>query len=113
MQIGPAHPPRAPGRAASGIIPPMTFSITHRSTQTGARGGLLTLPHAPEPIRTPVFMPVGTRGTVKAMTQEEVWELGYRLILGNTYHLYLRPGHDLVHAWQAACTSSSPGTGPC
>ena len=52
------------------------FSVTHRSTDRGARCGLLPLPHAPEPIQTPVFMPVGTRGTVKAMTQEEVWELG-------------------------------------
>ena len=94
------------------------FSITHRSSQTGARCGLLTLPHAPEPIRTPVFMPVGTRGTVKAMTQEEVWELGYRLILGNTYHLYLRPGHELVRkagglhefiAWDGAMLTDSGG----
>ena len=94
------------------------FSVTHRSTDTGARCGLLSLPHAPEPIPTPVFMPVGTRGTVKAMTQEEVWELGYRLILGNTYHLYLRPGHELVRqagglhkfiAWDGAILTDSGG----
>lgn len=94
------------------------FSVTHRSTDTGARCGLLSLPHAPEPIPTPVFMPVGTRGTVKAMTQEEVWELGYRLILGNTYHLYLRPGHELVRqagglhkfiAWEGAMLTDSGG----
>ncbi len=94
------------------------FSITHRSSDTNARCGLLTLPHAPESIQTPVFMPVGTRGTVKAMTQEEVWELGFRLILGNTYHLYLRPGPDLVQkagglhkfiAWDGAMLTDSGG----
>ena len=94
------------------------FNVTSRSTDTEARCGLLTLPHAPEPIQTPVFMPVGTRGTVKAMTQEEVWELGFRLILGNTYHLYLRPGPELVHsagglhrfiAWDGAMLTDSGG----
>lgn len=94
------------------------FNVTHRSSDTNARGGLLSLPHAPEPIETPVFMPVGTRGTVKAMTQEEVWELGFRLILGNTYHLYLRPGPELVHsagglhqfiAWDGAMLTDSGG----
>ena len=63
-------------------------------------------------------MPVGTRGTVKAMTQEEVWELGFRLILGNTYHLYLRPGPELVKkagglhkfiAWDGAMLTDSGG----
>ena len=66
----------------------------------------------------PVFMPVGTRGTVKAMTQEEVAELGFQLILGNTYHLYLRPGPDLVRkagglhkfiAWDGAMLTDSGG----
>ena len=94
------------------------FEVTHRSADTAARGGLLVLPHAPEPIQTPVFMPVGTRGTVKAMTQEEVWELGFRLILGNTYHLYLRPGPDLVQSagglhrfisWDGAMLTDSGG----
>lgn len=47
-------------------------------------------------VNTPAFMPVGTQGTVKAMTFEEVWSLGYRLILGNTFHLYLRPGSDRI-----------------
>ncbi len=63
-------------------------------------------------------MPVGTQGTVKAMTQEEVWALGYRLILGNTYHLYLRPGHELIRkagglhrfiAWDGAMLTDSGG----
>jgi queuine tRNA-ribosyltransferase len=47
-------------------------------------------------IETPVFMPVGTRGTVKAVSQENLEEIGYELILGNTYHLYLRPGTDVL-----------------
>lgn len=47
-------------------------------------------------VLTPAFMPVGTRGVVKAVSPEEVWGLGYRMILANAYHLYLRPGHELV-----------------
>lgn len=71
--------------------------FTHHKTAAdcAARRGTLHLPHAPH-IPTPVFMPVGTQGTVKAMTPEEVSELGFQLILGNTYHLYLRPGSDRV-----------------
>ncbi len=95
-----------------------SFTVTHRSTQTGARRGVLRLPHSPHDIPTPVFMPVGTNGTVKAMTQEEIAALGFRLILGNTYHLYLRPGHDLVQragglhrfiAWDGAMLTDSGG----
>ncbi|GAB6183793.1 tRNA guanosine(34) transglycosylase Tgt [Thermodesulfovibrio hydrogeniphilus] len=47
-------------------------------------------------VHTPVFMPVGTNGTVKAMTPDEVKQIGYEIILSNTYHLYLRPGHDVI-----------------
>lgn len=61
---------------------------------TGARAGELVTPHGV--IETPVFMPVGTQATVKAMTPEELVELGAQIILSNTYHLYLRPGADLV-----------------
>lgn len=66
------------------------------STQPGshARRGRLTLRHGI--VETPAFMPVGTLGTVKAMTPEELKELGAQIILGNTYHLYLRPGHELI-----------------
>ncbi len=94
------------------------FTLTHRSTQTNARRGVLRLPHSPQPIQTPVFMPVGTHGTVKAMSQEEVAALGYNLILGNTYHLYLRPGPELVQragglhkfiAWEGAMLTDSGG----
>jgi queuine tRNA-ribosyltransferase len=70
------------------------FTLQKSATNCRARRGELRLPRAT--VQTPAFMPVGTQGTVKAMTFEEVWELGYRLILGNTYHLYLRPGSERV-----------------
>src|SRR5438045_1715303 len=60
----------------------------------GPRTGTLMLPHGE--IETPVFMPVGTKATVKAMLPEEVEQLGARIILGNTFHLSLRPGDELV-----------------
>ncbi|MGO8672012.1 MAG: tRNA guanosine(34) transglycosylase Tgt [Capsulimonadaceae bacterium] len=93
------------------------FQVTHLGS-TPARCGLLTLPHTGTQVETPVFMPVGTHGTVKAMTQEEVAGLGFRLILGNTYHLYLRPGHERVRsagglhrfiAWDGAMLTDSGG----
>ena len=61
---------------------------------TGARAGELTTSHGV--IETPVFMPVGTQATVKAMTPPELEGLGAQIILGNTYHLYMRPGEDIV-----------------
>ena len=64
------------------------------STDSRARLGELKTPHGI--IETPIFMPVGTRATVKAMTPEEVRNLGAQIILSNTYHLYLRPGHELI-----------------
>jgi queuine tRNA-ribosyltransferase len=60
----------------------------------GARAGSITTEHSTIP--TPVFMPVGTRGTVKAVSNEELESFGAELILANTYHLYLRPGHDVI-----------------
>ncbi|MDO4721037.1 MAG: tRNA guanosine(34) transglycosylase Tgt [Peptostreptococcaceae bacterium] len=62
--------------------------------QSGARLGKIYTPHGV--IDTPIFMPVGTQATVKAMTPEELKEMDARIILSNTYHLYLRPGHRLV-----------------
>ena len=70
------------------------FEVLKECKRTGARTGLLTTPHGV--INTPVFMPVGTQATVKAMTPEELKKMGARIILGNTYHLYMRPGHKLV-----------------
>ena len=63
-------------------------------TSGKARAGVITTPHGE--IHTPVFMPVGTQATVKTMTPEELKEIGSEIILGNTYHLYLRPSDELV-----------------
>ena len=71
---------------------PFDFRVTARDRQ--ARRGVLTLAHGP--VETPAFMPVGTQGSVKGLTQRDVEGLGASIILGNTYHLYLRPGDDLI-----------------
>ena len=66
------------------------------SNQDGAaRAGKLDTPHGN--ILTPIFMPVGTLGTVKAAAPEELKALGTQILLGNTYHLHLRPGDELIH----------------
>lgn len=70
------------------------FKITKESKKSHARIGSFTTPHGV--IETPVFMPVGTKATVKSMTPEDLKETGTQIILGNTYHLYLRPGHKVV-----------------
>ncbi len=70
------------------------FALLHRDRGSEARLGRITTPHGE--VDTPVFMPVGTQGTVKSLTPERVAGLGAQMILGNTYHLYLRPGHELV-----------------
>ena len=63
-------------------------------TSSGGRRARLHLPH--QTVETPVFMPVGTQGTVKAVPQDTLEALGAEIILGNTYHLYLRPGHEAI-----------------
>lgn len=70
------------------------FDLIHTSDKSKARAGLLKTDHGEIP--TPIFMPVGTQGTVKALEQRELIELDAKIILGNTYHLYLRPGNDLI-----------------
>ncbi len=70
------------------------FKVLKEDGQTGARLGRIRTGHGD--VDTPVFMPVGTQGTVKALTPETLRELGAGMILGNTYHLYLRPGHELI-----------------
>jgi queuine tRNA-ribosyltransferase len=70
------------------------FELISRDSSTRARLGKLTTDHGE--VQTPVFMPVGTVGTVKALTQQQLEELGTEIILSNTYHLYLRPGHELI-----------------
>jgi len=72
----------------------MRFSITGRDKSSAARTGILHLPHGDA--ETPVFMPVGTNGTVKALRADDLKEIGYNLILSNTYHLYLRPGEEVI-----------------
>jgi len=90
------------------------FSISRTDQQ--ARRGRLTTPHGT--VETPFFMPVGTQATVKGLRNEALEELGAEIILGNTYHLYLRPGHDLVRrmgglhkfmSWNRAILTDSGG----
>ena len=73
----------------------ITYELLHIDKNSGARRGRIHTPHGD--IETPVFMPVGTQATVKAMTPEELEnEVHAQIILGNTYHLFLRPGHELI-----------------
>ena len=70
------------------------FEITHVCKQSGARCGILHTPHGD--VETPMFMPVGTLATVKYVSPEELKAIGAGVILSNTYHLWLRPGEDIV-----------------
>ncbi len=70
------------------------FELIKKDLHSQARLGKITTSHGQ--VNTPVFMPVGTQATVKAMTSEELKEIGVEIILSNTYHLYLRPGHELI-----------------
>jgi len=72
----------------------MFFNIASRDSSSSARTGFINLPHGT--VSTPVFMPVGTCGTVKAVTVEDLKEIGFEIILSNTYHLYLRPGMEVM-----------------
>lgn len=94
----------------------VTYELIKKDSRTKARRGRVNTPHGP--IEAPVFMPVGTAGTVKAMKPEEVRDMGAQIILGNTYHLYLRPGHEVVKAagglhkfmnWERAILTDSGG----
>ncbi len=73
---------------------PIKFTISRKCTRTAARTGMLETAHGM--IQTPAFMPVGTQGTVKAMTVRELEEMGTGLILSNCYHLFLRPGIEII-----------------
>ncbi|MGA3346652.1 MAG: tRNA guanosine(34) transglycosylase Tgt [Terracidiphilus sp.] len=93
----------------------LDFNVLATSTAGGRRGRML-LPH--RMVETPVFMPVGTAGTVKAVPQDVLEELGAEIILGNTYHLYLRPGHEAIQrmgglhrfiSWPRAMLTDSGG----
>ena len=74
----------------------MFFKLQHIDKRTHARAGVITTPHGE--IKTPVFMPVGTQATVKTLDSQDLENLGAEIILGNTYHLHLRPGEDLVES---------------
>lgn len=93
----------------------LDFNILH-PTNAGGRRAQLILPH--QTVETPVFMPVGTAGSVKAVPQDIVETLGAQIILGNTYHLYLRPGHEPIRrmgglhkfiSWPRAMLTDSGG----
>ncbi len=92
------------------------FELIKEDVRTKARRGKLHTPHGS--LETPVFMPVGTAATVKAMRPEQVKDLGARIILSNTYHLYLRPGHEIIREagglhrfmnWNGAILTDSGG----
>ena len=94
----------------------MRFEIVHTCKQSGARVGKLYTEHGV--IDTPCFMPVGTRATVKGLSPEEVKATGAQILLSNTYHLYLRPGHELIERagglhkfmnWDGAILTDSGG----
>ena len=92
------------------------FKITHKDKHTNARVGLLQTPHGV--VETPEFMPVGTQATVKALSSEELKYCGVQIVLGNTYHLYLRPGMEVIKnagglhnfmAWERPVLTDSGG----
>jgi queuine tRNA-ribosyltransferase len=99
-----------------GMTNRFTFEILAKDSQSNARAGRLTTAHGE--IETPVFMPVGTQGSVKALSQTMLEEMKARIILGNTYHLYLRPTHTLINqlgglhsfiSWDRAILTDSGG----
>ena len=93
----------------------LEFNVLN-TTEAGGRRGRIDLPH--RTVETPVFMPVGTLGTVKAVAQDVLEDLGAEIILSNTYHLYLRPGHEAIRrmgglhrfiSWPRAMLTDSGG----
>jgi queuine tRNA-ribosyltransferase len=99
-------------------VPPslVRFELLHVDRQTGARRGRFHTPHGP--VETPIFMPVGTAGSVKAVGPDDLEAIGTQIILGNTYHLMLKPGEQLIHrrgglhrfiAWERPMLTDSGG----
>jgi queuine tRNA-ribosyltransferase len=93
-----------------------SFSLHKTCPKTNARVGELVTPHAKVP--TPLFLPVGSQGAVKTLTPREVEDIGYKMLLANTYHLYLRPGIDVIEGagglhnfmgWDGAILTDSGG----
>jgi len=94
----------------------LEFKVTHQCPSCEARQGEVTTPHGR--FETPVFMPVGTQGSVKALSPEDLEQAGVSILLANTYHLYLRPGHGLIEkfgglhrfmSWKGAILTDSGG----
>jgi queuine tRNA-ribosyltransferase len=92
------------------------FRLVHTSADSDARSGTLSTAHGT--VKTPVFMPVGSQATVKALTPDEIREIGFEIILSNSYHLYLRPGVETIRAagglhgfmrWDRAILTDSGG----
>lgn len=94
----------------------MEFKIEHKDASTRARAGVMTTAHGE--VRTPVFMPVATQATVKTMSSQELVDCGVDMIISNAYHLYMRPGADIIEkagglhdfmGWQGVITTDSGG----
>ncbi len=94
----------------------MFFKLEHTDSKSKARAGLISTDHGI--IETPIFMPVGTQGTVKTLSPRNLHEVNAQIILGNTYHLYMRPGHQLIRkmgglhsfiSWDRAILTDSGG----
>ena len=97
-------------------MPAITYELIKQDPVTGARAGIIHTPHGSFP--TPIFMPVGTQASVKGVSPEELHDMGAGIILSNTYHLFLRPGSDLVREagglhkfmnWDGAILTDSGG----
>ena len=82
-----------------------SFDIEYKDSETSARAGRIKTPHGE--IETPIFMPVGTVGSVKALSPEDLNNAGAQIILGNTYHLYLRPGTEVLKHFGGLAAFSS------
>ncbi len=94
----------------------MFYEVVHKDAKCKARAGILRTDHGT--IETPIFMPVGTQGTVKTLSPRDLKEVQASIILGNTYHLYMRPGHNLIQkmgglhqfiSWDRAILTDSGG----
>ncbi len=105
-----------PEQLPNGSAPPITFRVLARDASSQGRVGVLHTPHGDVP--TPVFCPVGTQATVKALSPRDLLELDAHMILGNTYHLYLRPGPEIIArlgglhrfmGWERAILTDSGG----
>jgi queuine tRNA-ribosyltransferase len=94
ISSGPDQQASSPDHRPLSSAAPLSFTVEACCTQTRARAGSIQTPHGV--IRTPVFMPVGTQASVKSLTPRELREIGAQIILSNTYHLYLRPGPEVI-----------------